>query len=1157
MKTVRALIVIAAVLLSGEGIAQEKSTPGDAAVWRGTSQPLSVLLAGPQPQCSSGKDSGQGKSSKKQRNLVFEQASGLDKLLHDSLGLSYPIQKGSWDGYSSQDNEPFNCEDTGKVPDTEGDVGPNHYIQWNNKGFKIFDKSGGQLANPGAGNLLWSEIDGESLCKSNNNGDPIVLYDHLAGRWIWSQFALDSEVVDGHYVHDNYQCLAISTSSDPLGTYELYELHWGPTLNDYPKLSVWQNAYYLTFNEYQWVEGQHSWDGYWDYSGAVFGALDRSTMLSGTGQDVPFVYNRQNGAASELLGTQPVHREGSGSGSDPAGLFVKAIDRVGQDDIYRVWKASPNWTSKSLDVSHLIDIPTTDFTLACQSSSACVPQMGGSSVNPLSYYTMYRAQHRYHGSYETIVVSHTVDTSGGSGPTGIRWAELIRNTSGGPWSLHQTGTYAPDQHWRFMPSVAMDQAGNICAIYSVSSGSKFPSVAYACHDSSEDLRGQMGVEIECGTGSGPMNEGSAWGDYSSLSVDPSNQCVFYGTAEYVNGNDGRWDSRICKFEVSGCYDPMPQAIGEVGSVSVSHVPVTVHLRRTFSDPVVFAQPPSTAGGNTSVVRITDVNTDSFTLYVHESPNMDGAHVFETVHYLVLEAGTWSIGDTVRLEVGVTTTSAMVGKHVSNQWMPVSFSSLFTSTPAVISQVQTNNDPYWVKTRQQSMTASGFEVGLEEEEKTSAGGHGLHLAEEVGWLAIEAADGSWSGITFAAATTSRAVTNNWYALPSIPGVSSPVHLVASLASYYGGDPASLRHKLVGSYEFQVKIEEDTCYDSEVGHTTEQVSYLQLGSSGLLKGFVRNEPKPPLSVSATQPPSLTVDLGDSASFSVAASGGSPPYSYQWQVGTTSAHNNFYDIGNWGGYSGAFTSQMSIATAEEIHTGWYRCKLTDGVDTVYSTPAQLTVEVPVATTMVARDLFTNNSTDRKVGDPLRLTTTDAGGNLTWSAGQSVVLGINHVTHTTDVPHCAATLPFDPSSFSGNRVAIVEAGVHPTGPEWSPWAAIGFSKSLTGNFWSDGQVWMYLRVNGNLAVYANGTTHQLVSTQASYYNPNGYNHLKLEYDWVSHTVSAWANGVKVLDSYDLDTLGLTPAISRAGLHLASTKPGTELYLDSFELSVATGMSQ
>jgi RHS repeat-associated protein len=279
-----------------------------------------------------------------------------------------------------------------------------------------------------------------------------------------------------------------------------------------------------------------------------------------------------------------------------------------------------------------------------------------------------------------------------------------------------------------------------------------------------------------------------------------------------------------------------QAIGEVGFINdtLTHTPQTVILSRSYVNPVVFATPVSRDGGDTSVVRITDVQADRFTLYVHEGPDRDGAHTTEAVSYVVLEAGSWTLPDGTRLEVGQVNTSATVGAGVVDDvWAHVILGSPFGAAPVVVSQVQTDNDPHWVKTRQRNVTASGFDVALEEEDANTAS----HGGEIIGWLAIEPGMGTWNGHKYEAAQTADVVSSTWAAISFAQSFASAPRFVGGIATYDGGDGAYLRYDRTSltASGVQVMIEEDTTADEETDHTDEVVHYLAIEGSGTLTGM----------------------------------------------------------------------------------------------------------------------------------------------------------------------------------------------------------------------------------------------------------------------------------------------------------------------------------
>lgn len=149
-------------------------------------------------------------------------------------------------------------------PDTVGDVGPEHYVQTVNTTIRIYDKAGNTLTGPVPINFLWTGFGG--ACEADNDGDPIVLYDQLADRWFVSQFALSGPPF--------HQCIALSQSGDPTGTYYLYDFEMPLSkVNDYPKFGVWNDAYYMTDNQFDQF--------FTAFLGGGAFAYDREKMLNG------------------------------------------------------------------------------------------------------------------------------------------------------------------------------------------------------------------------------------------------------------------------------------------------------------------------------------------------------------------------------------------------------------------------------------------------------------------------------------------------------------------------------------------------------------------------------------------------------------------------------------------------------------------------------------------------------------------------------------------------------------------------------------------------------------------------------------------------------------------------------------------------------------
>jgi RHS repeat-associated protein len=378
-------------------------------------------------------------------------------------------------------------------------------------------------------------------------------------------------------------------------------------------------------------------------------------------------------------------------------------------------------------------------------------------------------------------------------------------------------------------------------------------------------------------------------------------------------------------------------------------------------------------------------------------------------------------------------------------------------------------------------------------------------------------------------------------------------MASLATCDGGDGSALRYQALGSTAVQVKVEEETTRDSEINHTTEMVSFLAIGNSGLLTGTEFVSQGQPLLVSDPVPEAQTVDEGDRAAFSVSASFGKPPYQYRWQFSSTSPASGFSNMSNGNGVSGATTSNITIDPSALAHDGYFRCRVSDTDGALYSGVAELTVVPrPPPAVLIARDAFTNNGTNRKIGDLLRSTKTE-NGSLTWAANPTVVFGSNHITHVGEGSHIGG-IPFDPDADPSHPVATLQVDVDPSGAKWP---AIGFSYSATGGYWGHGQVWMLLHTGGQkVVVFADGTNHKLVDVSAPGYRADAYNSLKIAYDSATNQVSAWVNGTLVLNGYDLDTIGFEPDIHYAGFHLWNSDQGTThtMRIDNFELNVAAG---
>jgi hypothetical protein len=415
-------------------------------------------------------------------------------------------------------------------PDTNGAVGATQFVQWVNESFAVYDKTtAARLYGPAAGNTLFQALGASHPCAVNNDGDPIAQYDKAAGRWVMTQFSVTGGGTQGYW-----QCVAVSKTSDALGAWNVYAFNYGTVqFNDYPKLGVWNNSYLITFNIFN--NGS-------TFAGSKLCAYDRAAMLAGTpANQVCFQLSSAFGGA--------LPSDVDGPTAPPAGSpgYFIAFD---VNDLL-MWRISNlNFSTSTATLSGPITIPVAAFSAACSGGGTCIPQSGTTQLlDSLADRLMYRLAYRNFGDHEALVVNHSI-TAGSS--VGVRWYEL-RTPNATP-TVYQQGTFAPDASYRWMGSAAMDKAGNLAVGYSVSSSSLHPGINFTGRAPTDPL-GTLGTpEIHIKDGLGSQNGGlNRWGDYSSLSVDPVDDCTMWYTTEYLQTNGSfQWSTRIGYFKFANC-----------------------------------------------------------------------------------------------------------------------------------------------------------------------------------------------------------------------------------------------------------------------------------------------------------------------------------------------------------------------------------------------------------------------------------------------------------------------------------------------------------------------------------------------------------------------------------------------------------------------------
>jgi len=420
---------------------------------------------------------------------------------------------------------------TAVPPDPNIAVGPNHIVQWVNGGFVVFDKSGAQVQAPIDEQTFWGLT---STCTQLGGfSDPIVQYDRAADRWVIGDIALPLlPPLLGQYA----QCFAVSTTPDPTGPYFMWAYGFGTNINDYPKIAVWPDGYYVTWNIFA-------------SSGSFIGpepcAFDRTAMLGGAAAPA-LVCFKLSSSYSSLLPSDL-----DGAMPPPAGSpnFFMSVDPG--SNALNLWRFHVDFanTQNSTFVGPIAIVGVAPFTSPCLNTQDCIPQPGTTTMlDAIGDRLMYRLAYRNFGDHASLVANHTVLAPGGN--TAVRWYE-VRDPNGTP-TLLQQGTFAPDGDNRWMASVAMDRSGNIGVGYSVASTVTFPSIRYSGWQVG-DTPGELQAETFAVAGGGSQTGFDRWGDYSAMRIDPSDDCTFWYTQQYqAITESGNWNTRVIGFKFPSC-----------------------------------------------------------------------------------------------------------------------------------------------------------------------------------------------------------------------------------------------------------------------------------------------------------------------------------------------------------------------------------------------------------------------------------------------------------------------------------------------------------------------------------------------------------------------------------------------------------------------------
>jgi hypothetical protein len=541
----------------------------------------------------------------------------------------------------------------GYVPsDSNLAVGPNDIVEVVNVQFAVYNKSGATLAGPTNIQSLFTPLGGECL---STYGDPVVLYDRQADRWLISDIGTNGG-------NTAAECVAVSKTNDPTGAYFLYSYSFGANLNDYPKLSTWatasNSAYLATYNIFQ---------NFSNFIGSDICGFDRTKMLAG------------DSTAAQLCKMSP----SSEFGYLPSDMDGPTPPVDGTPGLYITWQNNNpgqlylrtltlDFSTATATLSSPTTISVANDSLACGNGGQCVPQLGTSqTLDTLGDRMMYRFAIRHFADHDRAVVNHAV---GNGSSVAVRWYELY--DPAGSVTLNQQGTFAPDSTYRWMASLAEDQNGDIGLGYSASSSSIYPGIRFTGRVPSDAL-GTMESEatILTGTGSQVGSYAYRWGDYTAMQVDPSDDCTFWYVDQYqsVTGTFD-WHTNIASFAFSACsgvanftLSASPNSVSVAQGSSAAST-ITVNPVNGFSGSVTLAASglPSGVTAGFSANPTTSTSTLTLTASATATPGTSTVTITGT-------SGSLTATTTISLTVGgngpvvsLVPTSLTFGKVVVGQ-----------------------------------------------------------------------------------------------------------------------------------------------------------------------------------------------------------------------------------------------------------------------------------------------------------------------------------------------------------------------------------------------------------------------------------------------------------------------------------------------------------
>jgi hypothetical protein len=389
-------------------------------------------------------------------------------------------------------------------PDPSGAAGPNHYVQAVNSSYQIFSKTGGSVIGGGPFTL-------GSLLFGSNDGDPIVLYDKYADRWVITEFKTVGRKV----------LFAISKTSDPTGQYYTYS-YTSPQFPDYQKFSIWADGYYMTSNQ----------------SNQKVFVFERDSMLAGV--PTSRALNKTFSPPTDNAFFCPLPADADGQlppAGTPCYIFSYEDDGWGSGYVDRIniYKMSVVWgTTPTATIAVEAQLPTQPFDASYNQNWDDISQpVTTTKLDGIGGVFTYRAQYRRWTGYNSVVLNNPVMVNTTTGQRSIRWYELRQNSTTNQWSIYQQSTYAPDDLNRWVGSIAMDDNGSISLAYSVSNSNVYPGLRYTGRLATDSLNTMTFAEQIVAVGNSAQTSNNRYGDYSHTALDPVDGTIFWHTGEYI------------------------------------------------------------------------------------------------------------------------------------------------------------------------------------------------------------------------------------------------------------------------------------------------------------------------------------------------------------------------------------------------------------------------------------------------------------------------------------------------------------------------------------------------------------------------------------------------------------------------------------------------